>query len=110
MSFQDNFTIDAGAKLVRTFVYTDGAGATVNLTGYTATVHVRTSTFGPLVIAAIPIIHPSTYLITLTFTPEQTLALRDSNYVYALAVSNSSTGDVAVVANGVLTINQAIVR
>jgi len=110
MSFRDDFTIDAGAKLVRTFVYKDSDGDVVNLTGYTAAVQVRRSTFGPLVVASIPTIHPSTYLITLTFTPEQTAALRDSNYVYALQVSNSSTGDVAVVANGVLTINQAIVR
>jgi hypothetical protein len=110
MSFRDDFKIDAGAKLVRTFVYKDTDGDVVNLTGYTAAVQVRKSTFSPLVISAIPVIHPSSYVITLTFTPQQTAALRDSNYVYALQVSNSSTGDVAVVANGVLTINQAIVR
>jgi hypothetical protein len=110
MSFRDDFKIDAGARSIRTFVYKDAEGDVVNLTGYTALAQVRKSTFGPLVISAVPVIHPSTYVITLTFTPEQTLALRDSNYVYALQVSNIATGDVAVVANGVLTINQAIVR
>jgi hypothetical protein len=110
MSDPNNFIVDAGARLVKTFVYRDAAEGIVNLTGYTATAQVRRSTFGPLVISATPSINASTYLITLTFTPEQTALLRDSNYVYAIQVSNASTGDVKVAAHGVLTINQAIVR
>jgi hypothetical protein len=110
MSEPNNFTIDAGARLVKTFVYRDPSGTVVNLTGYTATMQVRQSTFGPLVTSATPAINPSTYVITLTLTPEQTLLLRDSNYVYAIQVSNASTGDVKIASHGVLTINQAIVR
>lgn len=110
MSEQNNFIVDAGARLVKTFVYRDANEAIVNLTGYTATAQVRKSTFDRLVISATPTINPSTYLITLTFTPEQTALLVDSNYVYAIQVSNSSTGDVQIAAHGVLTINQQIVR
>ena len=110
MSKQNDFIVDAGARLVKTFVYRDANEAIVNLTGYTATAQVRKSTFDRLVISATPTINPSTYLITLTFTPEQTALLVDSNYVYAIQVSNASTGDVQVAAHGVLTINQAIVR
>jgi hypothetical protein len=110
MSEPNNFTIDAGARFVKTFVYENPTGTVVNLTGYTATMQVRKSTFGPLVISATPTINSSTYVITLTLTPEQTILLRDSNYVYAIQVSNSSTGDVKIASRGVLTINQAIVR
>ncbi len=110
MSEPNNFTIDAGARLVKTFVYKDADGDVVNLTGYTATLQIRKSTFGPLITSATPAINASTYLITLTLTPEQTLLLRDSNYVYAIRVSNSSTGDVKIASHGVLKINQAIVR
>jgi hypothetical protein len=110
MSQPNNFVVDAGARLVKTFVYENPNGSVVNLTGYTATAQVRKSTFGPLVISATPSINSSTYVITLTFTPEQTLLLRESNYVYAIQVSNASTGDVKIAAHGVLTINQAIVR
>ena len=110
MSEPNNFKIDAGARLVKTFVYENPSGTVVNLTGYTATFQIRKSTFGPLVTSATPAINSSTYVITLTLTPEQTLLLRDSNYVYAIQVSNASTGDVKIASHGVLTINQAIVR
>jgi hypothetical protein len=110
MSEPNNFTIDAGARLVKTFVYENPNGTVVNLTGYTATFQVRRSTFDRLIISSTPTINPSTYVITLTLTPEQTLLLRDSNYAYAIQVSNASTGDVKIASHGALTINQAIVR
>jgi hypothetical protein len=110
MSEPNNFTIDAGARLVKTFVYENPNGTVVNLTGYTGTFQIRRSTFGALITSATPTINASTYVITLTLTPEQTLLLRESNYVYAIQVSNASTGDVKIAAHGVLTINQAIVR
>jgi hypothetical protein len=110
MSEPNNFTIDAGARLVKTFVYENPNGTVVNLTGYTATFQIRRSTFDRLIISATPTINASTYVITLTLTPEQTLLLRDSNYVYAIQVSNASTGDVKIASHGALTINQAIVR
>jgi hypothetical protein len=110
MSEPNNFTIDAGARLVKTFVYQNPNGTVVNLTGYIATFQIRKSTFGPLVTSATPTINSSTYVITLTLTPEQTLLLRDSNYVYGVQVSNASTGDVKIASHGALTINQAIVR
>lgn len=110
MSDPTNFIVDAGARLVKTFVYRDENQAIVNLNGYTATFQIRKSTFGPLITSATPAINSSTYVITLTLTPEQTLLLRESNYVYAIEVSNASTGDVKIASHGVLTINQAIVR
>jgi hypothetical protein len=110
MSEPNNFTIDAGARLVKTFVYRDPSGTVVNLTGYTATFQIRRSTFDRLIISATPTINSSTYVITLTLTPEQTILLRESNYVYAIQVSNAATGDVKIAAHGALTINQAIVR
>jgi hypothetical protein len=109
MSVQDNFTVDAGAKFTREFSYKVN-GAVVNLTGYVARGQVRSSTFSPLVFEFTPTIAAGTYIITMTLTPEQTALLRDSNYVYALEVSNSSTGDVKIVSNGVITVNQRIVR
>jgi hypothetical protein len=110
MSEPNNFTIDAGARLVKTFVYENPNGTVVNLTGYTATFQIRRSTFGALITSATPTINASTYVITLTLTPEQTLLLRESNYVYAIQVSNASTGNVKIASHGALTINQAIVR
>jgi hypothetical protein len=109
MSVQDNFTVDAGAKFTREFIYKVN-GAVVNLTGYVARGQVRSSTFSPLVFEFVPTIAAGTYVITMTLTPEQTVLLRDSNYVYAIEVSNSATGDVKIVSRGVITVNQRIVR
>ncbi len=109
MSVQENFTVDAGGSFTREFIYKVN-GAVVNLTGYLARGQVRKSTFAPLVVEFVPVITPGTYEITMDLTPEQTALLLDSNYVYGLEVYNDSTGDVAVVRHGVVTVNQRIVR
>ena len=109
MSVQNNFTIDAGGSFTKQFTHKVN-GSVVNLTGYLARGQVRKSTFSPLVFEFIPTIAVGTYVITMNLTSEQTALLRDSNYVYAIEVYNSSTGAVAIVSNGVITVNQRIVR
>jgi hypothetical protein len=108
-SVQDNFTVDAGGKFTRQFTYKVN-GSVVNLTGYLARGQVRKSTFAPLVVEFVPTITNATWVINMTLTPEQTVLLRDSNYVYAIEVYNDSTGDVRIVSHGVVTVNQRIVR
>jgi len=109
MSVQDNFTVDAGATFTRLVEYKLD-GEVVDLEGYLARGQIRKSTFAPLVFEFIPTIDEETFEITMSWTPEQTVLLRDSNYVYAVEVYNDSTGDVAVVRHGVVTVNQRIVR
>ena len=109
-SVQDNFTVDAGGTLTRQFLYKDNEGETIDISGYLARAQVRKSTFTELVFSSVPVIDPVTFVITMTWTAEQTALLRDSNYVYAVEVYNDSTGDVAVVRHGVVTVNQRIVR
>lgn len=110
MSFEDSFTIDAGSTFVREYVYKDSEGEVVDLTGYLARAQVRRSTFGAVIIDSAPVIDPETYVITMSWTATQTLNLRDSNYVYGLKVYNDTTEDVAMVARGVIMVNQSIVR
>jgi hypothetical protein len=110
MSVQDNFTLDAGGTLVREFAYLDDEGVAINIEGYVARAQVRKSTFGRLVLDSVPTIDPETFRITMTWMPEQTSLLVDSNYVYGLQIFNEETGDVAVLTHGVITVNQGIVR
>jgi hypothetical protein len=110
MSVEDNFTLDAGGTLIREFLYKDISGDTIDITGYQARAQVRKSTFGPLVIDSVPTIDEETFLITMTWTAEQTSKLLDSNYVYGLEIYNDQTGDVAVLTRGVITVNQEIVK
>jgi hypothetical protein len=108
-SVQDNFTVDAGGSFTRLIEYKVD-GEVVDLEGYVARGQVRSSTFSPLVFEFIPTIDEETFEITMSWTPEQTVLLRDSNYVYATQVYNSATEDVAIVRHGVVTVNQRIVR
>jgi len=110
MSVQDNFTVDAGGTLTRQFIYKTDEGTAIDISGYTARAQVRKSTFRELVIDSIPEIDPETFVITMTWTADQTRNLRDSNYVYSLEIANESNGDVVVLTRGVITVNQEIVR
>jgi hypothetical protein len=109
MSYQDNFTVDAGGSFTREFIYKVD-GEVVDLTDYLARGQVRTSTFMPLVLSFVPVIDPETFVITMSLTPAQTRLLINSNYVYALEVYNDDTEDVAVVSRGVVNVNQRIIR
>jgi hypothetical protein len=110
MSVLDNFTLDAGGTLVREFLYKDNAGATIDISGYLARAQVRESTFGSLVIDSTPVIDEETFLITMTWTADQTKKLLKSNYVYGLEIYNEESGDVAVLTRGTITVNQEIVK
>jgi hypothetical protein len=110
MSIRDNFTVDAGGTLVRTYVYTTEEGTPVDLTDYTAKAQVRHSSKGTLILEAEPTIDTETATITMTWTPAQTKALVDSNYVYGLEVATEDEADVIVLATGVVTVNQEIVK
>jgi hypothetical protein len=109
-SVQDNFTIDAGGTLTREFIYKDDNGDTIDISGYSARAQVRKSTFRELVFASVPTIDEETFVITMTWTPQQTSLLVDSNYVYGLEIYDEESGDVVVLTRGVLTVNQEIVK
>jgi hypothetical protein len=109
-SVQDNFTIDAGGTLIREFIYKDDNGDTIDISGYLARAQVRKSAFRELVFSSVPTIDEETFVITMTWTPEQTSLLVDSNYVYGLEIYAEESNDVVVLTRGVLTINQEIVK
>jgi hypothetical protein len=109
-SVQDNFTIDAGGTLTREFIYKDDNGDTIDISGYLARAQVRKSAFRELVFSSVPTIDEETFVITMTWTPEQTSLLVDSNYIYGLEIYDEESGDVVVLTRGVLTINQEIVK
>lgn len=46
-----NFTCEQGATFDRTITYRDGSGAVIDLTGYTARMHVREYAAGDLIVA-----------------------------------------------------------
>lgn len=110
MSVRDDFSIDAGSTFVREFEYLTDEGTPIDLTDFQARAQVRKSAFRTVVINSAPTIDPDTFVITLTWTPEQTELLTDSNYVYGLEIYNEDTGEVYALTHGVITVNQEIVK
>ncbi len=110
MSVRDDFTIDAGSTFVREFEYLTDEGTPIDISAFSARAQVRKSTFRELVFASVPVIDEETFVITMTWTPEQTELLTDSNYVYGLEIYNESTGEVYALTHGVVTVNQEIVK
>ena len=110
MSVQDHFKIDAGTTFVREYEYLTDEGTPINISSFQARAQVRKSTFRELVFASVPLIDPETFVITMTWTPEQTELLVDSNYIYGLEIYDENTGEVYLLAQGVVTVNQEIVK
>jgi len=110
-----DFEIEQGATLSKSFVWKDGDGVAVNLTGYTARMQIRPSvdsatvlqslstTDGTIVIAAV------TGTITLTLTDTVTAAITWRRGKYDLELV-SSDGTVTRLIYGVVTISKEVTR
>ena len=110
MSVRDDFTIDAGSTFVREFEYLTDEGTPIDISSFQARAQVRKSAFRELVFASVPTIDPETFLITMTWTPNQTALLVESNYVYGLEIYNENTGEVYLLTTGAIAVNQQVVK
>lgn len=110
MTYRDDFTIYAGGDFVRKYQYLDEAGNPVDLTGYTALAQARRSPSAPLAGEVVPTIDLETATITMTIPGAQTAALTDEHYLWAMELSNESTGAVEVLVYGVVQIVKEIVK
>lgn len=110
MTYRDDFTIYAGGDFVRTYQYLDEGGDPVDLTGYVAKAQARKSHFAPLAGEVTPTIDTETATITMSIPAALTAELEDENYVWAMELSNASTGAKEVLVYGFVRIIQEIVR
>lgn len=110
MAYRDDFTLFAGGDFVRKYQYLDEGGDPVDLTGYTALAQARRSPNAELAGETVPTIDLATATITMTIPAAQSSALTDEHYLWAMELSNSSTGAVEVLVYGVVKIVQEIVK
>lgn len=110
MTYRDDFTIYAGGDFVRKYQYLDEGGDPVDLTGYKALAQARRSPNAPLAGETEPEIDLETATITMTIPAAQTAALTDEHYLWAMELSNESTGAVEVLVYGVVQIVKEIVK
>ena len=103
-----NLIIDQGATFTSDITVKDANGNAFNLTGYTAEAKMakgyastRTRTTMTTTIAS----DPTTGVVALTLTPAETTALdAPERYVYDVEITQTSTGAVTRVIEGIITV------
>jgi hypothetical protein len=102
--------IDAGATFTRQFEYTNDDGSVVDLTGYSALMHVRPSTDGNLTLEHVPAINIATGTISITLTAAETSQLTLPEYVYAIELSAPGGEPVIRLVQGSIKVSPEVVR
>lgn len=102
-----NLIIDQGANFSSDITVKDANGNAFNLTGYTAEAKMakgyastRTRTTITSTIAS----DPTTGVVSLTLTAAQTAALDAERYVYDVEITQTSSGSVTRVIEGIITV------
>ena len=101
-----NFTIEQGTDFSSDVTVTDNAGDTFDLTGYSAFSGLSKgySSFYTRTTIATTITTPSTGVITLDLTAEQTANLEEGRYVYDVEIIRGSDSTVTRVIEGLITV------
>jgi len=103
-----NLIIDQGASFSSDITVKDANGNAFNLTGYTAAAKMAlgfSSTRTRTTITATISSDPATGTVSLSLTPAQTTDLdAPARYVYDVEITNTSTGAVTRVIEGIITV------
>ena len=105
--------VDQGATLNRAFFLKDSAKQPLDLSGYTARMHVREFRNSANIIEILTTENDQIVLdeldgrVDILLTPSETEALEAKNYVYDLELE-SSEGDVTKIVSGKLTVRSEI--
>jgi len=102
-----NLIIDQGASFSSDITVKDANGNAFNLTGYTAEAKMAkgyASTRTRTIITSTIASDPTTGVVALTLTPAQTAALDAERYVYDVEITQTSSGSVTRVIEGIITV------
>lgn len=102
-------SVDAGSSFERHFHYTDDEGVAMDLTGWTAKMHIRETPEAELALELIPAIDLAEGKISVTMSPAQTGSLTLANYVYQIELANAGTGEVVRILQGKVLISPEVV-
>jgi hypothetical protein len=110
-----NFTVEQGATFTRDFVYKDSTNVVVNLTGYSARMHIRPHLESTQILLeattanAKLTITPLQGKISVVFTPADTNSIPDTEAVYDLELESAS-GVVTRLIEGSVTFSKQVTR
>ena len=102
-----NLIIDQGANFSSDITVKDANGNAFNLTGYTAEAKMAkgyASTRTRTTITSTISSDPTTGVVSLTLTAAQTAALDAERYVYDVEITQTSSGNVTRVIEGIITV------
>ena len=100
-----NFNIEQGTTFTSDVTVTDNAGDTFDLTGYSSFgVSKGVSSFYTRTQFTTSITTPSTGIITLDLTADQTVALEEGRYLFDVEIIRASDSTVTRVIEGIITI------
>jgi len=111
MAAKANIVVDQGTTFSTSLNLTDDAGAAIDLTGYTASGQVRkwyTSSNSVNFVITIPT--PTSGIINLSLDANATGNLVYGRYVYDVIRTETSTGKVARLVEGILTVTPEVTR
>ena len=106
-----NLTLDQGATFNSDVTVKDSNGNPFNLTGYTASAKMATgysSTRTRTTITCIVNGDPTTGIVTMSLTADQTGQLEVGRYVYDLEILQTSTSTITRVIEGIITVRPQV--
>jgi hypothetical protein len=110
MALSLDLYIDQGSDFVAVLPpVTNPDGSVLNLTGYTATCLIRLSYGSNYAVAVTATVTNATAgVITLTLSHAQTMGLNSTRWVYDLIVTNTGSGMITKIFEGIVTVNPAV--
>lgn len=92
------------------FYPTDADGVAFALTGWTAKLQIRENPSTVAIIDIVPTVNTSDNSVAFSLTPTQTSLLTKTDYVWALELTQTSTGKVLTLARGQVKVTPEIVK
>jgi hypothetical protein len=92
------------------FYPTDADGVAFALTGWTAKLQVKENPSTSPIIDIIPTVNTSDNSVRFSLTPAQTSSLSKTDYVYAIELTQTSTGKVLTLVRGQVFVTPEIVK
>ena len=111
MAIKANIVIDQGTDFSSAIDLVDADGVIFDLTGYTAAAQMRknyTSSAATTFTTAIPV--PATGVINLTLSNTNTGALEPGRYLYDVEITQTGSGNITRVVEGVETVTPGMTR
>jgi hypothetical protein len=110
MATKANLVIDQGASFTTSITVADDDGVAIDLTGYTGQAQFRKHYTSSNSVSFTVSIAPVSGQVTLSLTANQSSNVASGRYVYDCELTNTSTGTISRVLEGIITVTPQVTR